>query len=190
MSYARPVAQSVAGTRVSVPMNREPFPTRKTFLTCAVVFLALGFLLPPTSAQTPHKNEARSIVQSSVQQELVRTETGFFEAWKTKDQAYFREHMPEDGIFWGEDGTFSRNQQLAEQQTSAKACTVEGYGLSDFGALPLAAGAYLLTYKAEQYATCNGEKVPVHMNGSSIYIFKAGRWQAVYRAEVPLKNPS
>jgi len=65
---------------------------------------------------------------------------------------------------------------------------VEGYGLSDFGALPLATGAYLLTYKAEEYATCNGEKRPVHMNGSSIYILKAGRWQAIYRAEVPFKN--
>jgi hypothetical protein len=28
----------------------------------------------------------------------------------------------------------------------------------------------------------------VHINGSSIYIFKAGRWQAIYRAQVPLKN--
>jgi hypothetical protein len=46
----------------------------------------------------------------------------------------------------------------------------------------------LLTYKAEQYATCNGEKMPVHINGSSIYIFKTGRWQAIYRAQVPLKN--
>jgi hypothetical protein len=120
----------------------------------------------------------------------VRIETGFFEAWKTKDQAYFREHMPENGIFWGENGTFSRDQQLADQQNSAKACTVEGYGLSDFGALSLGTGAYLLTYKAEQYATCNRIPVPIHVNGSSIYILKSGHWQAIYRAEVPLKNQS
>ncbi len=168
-------------------MTHEPFPARKTFLTCAAILVPLAFLLGQTSAQTPHKKIG---VPSNVQQELVRTETGFFEAWKTKDQTYFREHIPENGVFWGEYGTFSRDQQLAEQQTSAKVCAVEGYGLSNFGALPLATGAYLLTYKAEQYATCNGEKVPVHMNGSSIYIFKAGRWQAIYRAEVPLKNPS
>jgi len=154
---------------------------KRTSLTAVVVLLLVAFLLRPTNAQVP--NDTRNI-----QQELVRTETGFFEAWKTKDQAYFREHMPENGIFWGETGTFSRDQQLATLQSSAKACTVEGYGLSEFGALPLATGAYLLTYKAEQYATCNGEKLPVHMNGSSIYIFKAGRWQAIYRAEVPLKN--
>jgi hypothetical protein len=125
---------------------------------------------------------------ASVQVELVRIETGFFEAWKTLDQAYFREHMPENGIFWSDKGTLSRDQQLAELQASAKTCTVDGYGLSDFGALPLAAGTYLLTYKAEQYATCNGEKLPVHLNGSSIYTLKAGHWQAIYRAEVPLKN--
>jgi hypothetical protein len=65
---------------------------------------------------------------------------------------------------------------------------VEGYSLSDFGVLPLATGTYLLTYKGEQHATCGGQKVPVYMNGSSVYIFKEGRWQAIYRAEVPLKN--
>jgi hypothetical protein len=171
-------------------MNHERFPAKKIHLTGAAVLLALAFLLGPSSAQTPHqKNDAGSDARN-VPQELVRTETGFFEAWKKKDQAYFREHIPENGVSWGEYGTFSRDQLLAEQQASAKACTVDGYGLSDFGALPLAAGAYLLTYKAEQYATCNGEKAPVHMNGSSIYVFKAGRWQAIYRAEVPLKNQS
>jgi hypothetical protein len=175
-------------------MNHELFPRKKTFLNVAAIVVPLAFWLGPISAQTPHTNnniarsDVRDGVPTNVQQELVRIETGFFEAWKTQDQAYFREHMPEDGIFWGENGTFSRDQQLAEQQVSAKNCTVEGYGLSDFGALPLATGAYLLTYKAEQYATCNGEKLPVHMNGSSIYIFKAGRWQAIYRAEVPLNN--
>ncbi len=171
------------------PKKRDLFPAKKTFLTAAVL-VALALLLGPTSAQTQHKNDARSSAPTNVQLELVRTETGFFEAWKTSDQAYFREHMPENGIFWSDNGTLSRDQQLAAQQASAKTCTVEGYGLSDFGALPLATGAYLLTYKAAQYATCNGEKAPVHMNGSSIYIFKAGRWQAIYRAEVPLKNQS
>ncbi len=170
------------------PLKHDPLPVRKPSLTRAAILLPLALLLGPTSAQTPHKSDARSNAPTNVQLELVRTETGFFEAWKTKDFAYFHDHIPENGVFWGEYGTFSRDQQLAEQQASAKACTVEGYGLSDFGALPLSGGAYLLTYKADQYATCNGEKVPVHMNGSSVYIFKAGRWQAIYRAEVPLKN--
>src|SRR5580658_10267683 len=121
------------------PMIHEPFRPQKTFLTGAAILLPLALLLGPTSAQTPHKNGARTEVRDSVatnvQQELVRTETGFFEAWKTKDQAYLREHMSENGVFWGENGTLSRDQLLAEQQTSAKACTLEGYGLSDFGAL-------------------------------------------------------
>src|ERR1022692_3835005 len=188
-------------------MNHPTFRARKTFLVCAATLIPLGFLLLPFHAQTPQK---KNDSLSNLQQELVRTETGFFEAWKMKDQAYFREHIAENGIFWGESGTFSRAQQLQEQEAyalsdfgllppcslsprlpaPAKVCKVEGYGLSDFGVLPLTEGAYLLTYKAEQYATCNGEKVPVHMNGSSIYILKAGHWQAIYRAAVPLKNQS
>ncbi|HWY20121.1 MAG TPA: nuclear transport factor 2 family protein [Candidatus Acidoferrum sp.] len=170
-------------------MNREPFPAKNSLPSRAPRLLLFALLLGTTAAQAPKKAETVSDARK-VDQELVRTETGFFEAWKTKDLAYLREHMTENGVFWGEYGTFSREQQLAEQQASVKFCSVEGYGLSDFGALPLATGVYLLTYKAEQYATCNGEKVPVHMNGSSIYILKSGRWQAIYRAEVPSKNPT
>jgi len=175
-------------------MNHARFTALNSMAT---LFLLVFSFFGSVTAQTAQKRadprgDARSDARNEVrnpQQELVRTETGFFEAWKTKNQAYFREHMTENGVFWGEYGTFSRDQQLAEQQESAKACTVEGYGLSDFGALPLAPGVYLLTYKAEQYATCHGERVPVHMNGSSVYVLKAGHWQAIYRAEVPLKNP-
>jgi hypothetical protein len=163
------------------------FRAKKTILVCAAILIPLGFLVRPSNGQTPPKKTGSL---TNVQQELVRTETGFFEAWKMKDLAYFREHIAENGVFWGESGTFSRDQQLQEQESSAKVCKVDGYGLSDFGVLPLTDGAYLLTYKAEQYATCNGEKVPIHMNGSSVYILKAGHWQAIYRAEVPLKNQS
>jgi Domain of unknown function (DUF4440) len=140
-------------------------------------------LLPLAGAQTARK--AGTAIK--VEQELISTEMGFFEAWKSKDQAYFRAHMLENGVFWGEAGTVAREQQLQLQQMADKTCNVQGYGLTDFGLLPIAAGAYLLTYKVDQYATCNGEKLPVHMNGSSIYVLKAGHWQAIYRAEVPLQ---
>jgi hypothetical protein len=176
-------------------MNCDSFSVGKTIFESAATLVIFGLMLSATSAQTTKKSTPAvggvaqaHAQQANVQQELVRTETGFFEAWKMKDPGYFRDHIPENGVFWGEYGTASRDQQLAAQEGSAKVCTVEGYGLSDFGALPLAAGVYLLTYKAEQYATCNGEKVPVHMNGSSVYILKSGRWQAIYRAEVPAKN--
>jgi len=142
-------------------------------------------LCPNAIGQAPKKE---TVDISKIEQELVSTEIGFFEAWKKKDDAYFREHMAENGVFWGESGTFSRDEQLQQEQANAKNCNVQGYGLSDFGALPLATGAYLLTYKADQYATCNGEKLPVHMNGSSIYVFRAGHWQAIYRAQVPLNS--
>jgi hypothetical protein len=172
---------------MSLSIHHAPF-TAKKFANCAAILIPLTLLIGASAGQSPKKPSTQSGAPASVPQELVRTETGFFEAWKMKDPAYFRDHMAENGVFWGEYGTASRDQQLQAQQESAKACNVDGYGLSEFGALPLATGVYLLTYKAEQYATCNGEKVPVHMNGSSVYILKAGRWQAVYRAEVPSKN--
>lgn len=172
-------------------MKPRPFLTKELFLAGTLILICFAIALS-LGAQTSSRKEVRSDPQAgsspSVQQELVRIETGFFEAWRTNDQAYFREHMAENGVFWGEDGVVSRDQHLASLQAAAKSCTMQGFGLSDFGALPLASGAYLLTYKAQQYANCNGEKLPIHMNGSSIYILKAGRWQAIYRAIVPQKN--
>lgn len=162
-------------------MKHQFFSPKQSVLCGSAILVICLASLVPTGAQTPHK-------QGTIDQELVRTETGFFEAWKTKDLEYFRNHIPENGLFWGPNGTFSREQQLEEQQASAKNCTVDGYGLSDFQVLQLATGAYLLTYKAQQYGICGGEKVPVHMNGSSVYVFKSGRWQAIYRAEVPLSQ--
>jgi hypothetical protein len=161
-------------------MNHSLRHARSVLLFCAIVLL---FLSPLAGTQTRKPDTA-----IKVEQELISTEMGFFEAWKTKDQAYFRAHMLENGVFWGESGTVAREQQLQLQQMADKTCNVGGYGLTDFGVLPLAAGAYLLTYKVDQYVTCNGEKLPVHMNGSSIYVLKTGHWQAIYRAEVPLAN--
>lgn len=161
--------------------------TEKTLVSVAALLVLLAFTVETTRAQAPPKTQPAP-KKAGVEQELVRIETGFFEAWKSKDVAYFRDHIPENGVFWGEYGTSTRAQTLEEQQGSAKSCEVEGYSLSDFGALPLTAGAYLLTYKADQHATCGGERVPVHMNGSSVYIFRDGRWQAIYRSEVPMKN--
>lgn len=166
-------------------MTRSRIPLVCAAVIAAIILATMIAATGPLRAQSPPAQK-----NAAVEQELVHTEFGFFEAWKAKDLAYFRNHIPENGVFWGENGTQSREDQIAEQQNSAKNCTVEGYSLSDFGVLPFATGAYLLTYKAEQYATCGGQKIPVHMNGSSVYLFKQARWQAIYRAMVPLKNPS
>ncbi|MGA6984004.1 MAG: nuclear transport factor 2 family protein [Candidatus Sulfotelmatobacter sp.] len=166
-------------------MKIPAFCTRFLSWAGLSVSVSLVLLSQPIAAQ---KNGQKTAPSTNVQQELVRTEIGFHEAWKTKDETYFRAHMAEDGISWGESGTLSRDQQL-QQLTSAKACNAEGYGLSDFGVLPLTSGAYLLTYKVDQYATCNGERAPVHMNGSSIYVLRSGHWEAIYRAEVPSLAP-
>lgn len=164
----------------------------KRFRLSSVGVIALLVCASTAHAQTSARESkpSNSSPQVNTEQQLVEIESGFFEAWRTNDQGYFREHMAETGVFWGEDGTLSRDQQLASWQANAKNCTVQGFGLSDFGALALASGAYLVTYKAQRYGICNGEKLPVHINGSSIYVFRSGHWLAIYRAQVPVKNAS
>jgi hypothetical protein len=163
-------------------MTRPPQPARQRLSACAAVAIAVACACGPSWAAGPPNKKP------DIAPELVRAETGFFEAWKSKDLTYFRDHIAANGVSWGENGTLSRDQQLQEQQNSAKTCTIDGYGLSDFEVVQLTAGAYLLIYKAQQYGSCDGEKLPLHVNGSSVYVFRQGRWQAIYRAQVPSKN--
>jgi len=108
-------------------MKRVPGTTRLIALTGGLVFV---LFLQVAHPQTSEK-------KTGVQQELVQTEMGFFEAWKAKDAAYFHSHIPENGIFWGQSGTLSREELLEEMQTAAKACIIEGYGLSVSEWLPI-----------------------------------------------------
>ena len=64
----------------------------RTSLTFAALVISVAFPFQPAHAQAPR-------TKINIDQELVRTETGFFEAWKSKDVAYFRNHIPENGIF-------------------------------------------------------------------------------------------
>jgi hypothetical protein len=96
------------------------------YLFCAAGLAALVIGSHPTQGQRPSRN-------ASIEQELVHTEFGFFEAWKTKDVSYFRSHIPENGVYWSDAGTFSREEQVRQQEDAAKNCIVDGYSLSDFG---------------------------------------------------------
>ena len=84
-------------------MSHEPFPAKTSFLTGAPILISLALLLGSTGAQTPNKTSqprsgAQTNAPTNVPQELVRIETGFFEAWKTKDQTYLRSSS---GLFSG-----------------------------------------------------------------------------------------
>jgi len=153
----------------------------KSRLTRIAIFAVLALAIGRTSAQAPaEEGRGRSGID--------RHRNWFLRRLEVERPGVLPQSHAGERRLLGEDGTLSRDQQLESMTASAKACAVEGYRLSDFGVLPLATGAYLLTYKAEQFVSCGGSKLPVHMNGSSVYIRKDGRWQAVYRAEVALKN--
>src|ERR1700675_4474562 len=102
-------------------MIRPLFAGKTHRLAGASILIPCLFLSLPGCAQNPQKNVSPP---RNVEQELVRIETGFFEAWKMKDLTYFREHIADNGIFGGEYGAASRAQQLEEQQGSAKSCKV------------------------------------------------------------------
>jgi hypothetical protein len=97
-------------------MNHVPCFSKSGIRILPILFFIITLCpvqLPTRKGAQRRKPAAQAAVAASVQQELVRTETGFFEAWKAKDQNYFRDHMPANGIFWGDSGTFSREQQLS-----------------------------------------------------------------------------
>src|SRR4029079_12060182 len=64
-------------------------------------------------------------------------------------------------------------------------CKVNGYSLADTNFTWLDKNTVLMTYKADQDATCNGQKVPGTVWASSIWVNKDKQWKAAFHQETP-----
>ena len=67
-------------------------------------------------------------------------------------------------------------------------CKVNGYSLADTNFTWLDKNTVLMTYKADQDATCNGQKVPGTVWASSVWVNKDKQWKAAFHQETPAQS--
>ncbi len=169
-------------------MNRVSLPA-KIFLNGAAILVPLALLLGATSAKRRIRTMLRTMLEVS-NWNWYASRPDFSKPGRRKTKPTSASTCRRTEYSGARTARFPATSNSPSSKPRRKLAPWKATASPILERFRSATGTYLLTYKAEQYATCNGEKVPVHMNGSSIYILKAGHWQAIYRAEVPLKNQS
>jgi uncharacterized protein (TIGR02246 family) len=120
---------------------------------------------------------------NSVETEIVAFEKRAFEAWKNKDKKFFEDHMAEDGLYLGADGTGGKAQYV--QAIIGNNCTVSRYALDNTKVTMLGKDAALLTYRYTHDAVCGGTPEASPLWASTIYVKRDGKWLIAFHQEIP-----
>lgn len=123
--------------------------------------------------------------QGDVKSQLSSIEKDLWTAWKNADPGPFEQYCSDDMVGVGVEGIHAGKQQAIEAITN-QPCQVRSFSLSDFQVHEVSDDTVLLTYKANQDATCGGMKVPADVAASSLYVKKGGKWLAFFHQESPL----
>jgi len=160
---------------------RRLIPLVASLILCFAT-LALG--QETTPAPSPSPKPAMTKAQS--QKLIVSTEKKLWEAWKAKDTKPFKSYLAADSVMIGDAGVATKTEALKELE--GMGCDVKSYELSDIKVTFLNNDAALMTYKAAQDGTCNGQAIPASVWASSAYVKRGGKWFAASHQETPAKT--
>jgi hypothetical protein len=134
---------------------------------------------PSPAAPKPAMSKAQS------QKIIVSTEKKLWEGWKTKNYKPFRTYLSNDSVNVGDRGVATKTDLL--KAFDSMNCEVKSYELSDIKVVFLDSDAALVTYKAAQDGTCEGEALPAAVWASSTYVRRGGKWLAASHQETTAK---
>jgi hypothetical protein len=144
-----------------------------------VLLAGLGALLVP----------APSIAKpDSVEAQLIARERQSWDAWQSKDLAFWQRHLSADHVEMdGPDGPQGRDYVL--KGIAGRACAVTKYELDRFSFRRLGPGAGMLVYRAEQEFACGDKRIPNIGWVTSVYRMRSGRWENVLFEHVAVPPP-
>jgi Domain of unknown function (DUF4440) len=110
-------------------------------------------------------------------QALPGMEKALWEAWSKGDTATFDKHMTENTVNVNAGG-IEIGKKAALAELSSGACKVASYSVGDITVTMASDSTAILTYTANQDATCEGHKLPGKVNVSSVWVKQGGKWLA------------
>lgn len=117
-------------------------------------------------------------------------EKQLWEAWKNKDSKPFEENIADDGVGIGMNGKTVSNKSEMLNDIKTSGCDVRSYSFGETHAYSIGKNAVMLVYKADQDATCGGNKIPPSVFASSVWVKQAGKWKNFSHQEAPATAPA
>jgi hypothetical protein len=121
--------------------------------------------------------------KSDLETKLVDTERQLWNAWKNHDTATFQKTLDANAVTVGDKGVEDRDAAIKE--IGDQNCQVQSFTLADTKVTEIDKNTALLTYKANQDATCNGKKIPSAVYASTLFKKNGDKWVPVFHQETP-----
>ena len=131
-----------------------------------LALIPLAFLLLALGQEAPSEN--------ALKENLINLEKQSWEAWKNRDGKFFQSFLSDDHAEVTFGGVINKAQVVAG--VASPDCVVKSYSVDRFTLTSVDANTALLTYRAEQDTTCNGQRVPSPVWVSSLYVKRGDRW--------------
>lgn len=147
----------------------------------SLVALSAGLLLLAFGAFGP------AVAVEENESDLVSIEKTLWKAWQDHDSEPFDRYLADGIVDITPAGILSGKGEVVESSAGGS-CDVRSYSLSDFKSHQVAPEVVLLTYAADQDATCDGVKSPSRVLASTVFVLRKGRWLVVSHQESPSRG--
>lgn len=113
---------------------------------------------------------------------LMTMEKSLWQGWAEADAAPFAAHLTDDAIIITP-GEVTTGKAAVVEMIKAGGCEVRSWNLTSPSVQRLTDDVAILTYDAEQDATCDGNDASGKLHASSVYVQKGGQWMAASHQE-------
>ena len=112
---------------------------------------------------------------------LEAREKAAWDAFGKGDGKFFDSFLTKDALVVSEWGMTAKAQ--AVKDITAKPCEIKSYKFNNFKATSLNATTAVVSYEAEQDATCGGQPAPKKVYASSVYVKVGKTWMGAFHQE-------
>ena len=163
---------------------------KKIFAVVSLLILALACAAPPTNdvATNREANVAaeKPAAMAMTEADAIAKEKAIWETIKVKDYEAFGNMLASDSLEVIDIGVNDKAASLAGIKDFEPSEVV----FSDWKYLPIDKDAYLVIYTVNTKGKIQGKEFPPQtVRGSSAWVARDGKWQAIFHQECPIKPP-
>ncbi len=157
----------------------------------AMAALGLTSCAPPanTNTNTNANTNAAPKAAAPTADSLAALDKQAWEAFGKKDAAFFEGFLADNFVGFGDDGKRPTRAEAIKMIGENK-CEIKSFSFSDTKVTMVGADAAVLTYKATQDGTCEGQKLPSPATVATVFVRSGDSWKAAYHNEVAMMVPT